>query len=347
MKEPLSATNNPRQITTALTQEALEAAAEWHVILQSEDADDSDLREFKVWRQNPVHAQAFRELERVWQKFDAAESIPAKQTLKSFMENESTKHSGRSKAAVLGCTICILLAVGLCVQHHVSFVPSVAGYLSPAWLSAEYKTAIGEQQKIILSDGSRMTLNTFTAVDLAFSESQRLIYLRQGEIEIDVAKDATRPLRVISQHGRATALGTRYSVRDLGDRSEVIVTESKVEVCAKQDKHFKECQLTTKGQSASLTTTRVTSPSAIDQNFVYDWNRQQLIVEEQPLVRVLDELARFHSGLIHQDQQELSGILVSGVFPITDPQAVLAVLEESLPIKITRYGSYLTVVKRQ
>src|SRR5690606_29021742 len=52
-----------------------------------------------------------------------------------------------------------------------------------------YRTAVGEQRKITLADGSQILLNTHTEIDVVFNESQRLIELRHGEILVTTAKD--------------------------------------------------------------------------------------------------------------------------------------------------------------
>ena len=60
-----------------------------------------------------------------------------------------------------------------------------------------------------LADGTRLLLNSATAVDLRYSSSERLIVLRAGEIQIESAADPSpdpatgqaRPLRVRSSQG--------------------------------------------------------------------------------------------------------------------------------------------------
>lgn len=248
----------------------------------------------------------------------------------------------------VGAACCVLFSA---LVWQTSQRPDSAGslknYLSANYLGADYRTGIGERRVLTLSDQSTLFLNTFSAVNIHYTDKQRVIQLLQGEIKIQVAKDPARPLIVSTRHGSATALGTRYSVYDQGNATSVQVLESLVQVCADADVDFDapSCERLAAGQATSVTDGGVGSPRAIDRDFEHDWMANQLVVSDQPLSRVLDELSRYHWGLIKMDRELLRDLRVSGVFPLGDPLRALAALEQSLPIEITRYSPLLTVVK--
>jgi ferric-dicitrate binding protein FerR (iron transport regulator) len=109
---------------------------------------------------------------------------------------------------------------------------SFASYLLPGRLRSDYSTAIGEHKVIVLSDQTRIHLNTFSAINEEYTKDQCTIYLLQGEIQLDVAKDTTRPLIVFGDQGSARALGAPFIVRNHGTSTELSVMESLVEVCS-------------------------------------------------------------------------------------------------------------------
>jgi transmembrane sensor len=76
-----------------------------------------------------------------------------------------------------------------------------------AWV-ADYRTAIGEQREIILADGTRLWLNTASAINVYFNARERRIQLVTGEIFIATAKDTRRPFQVDTAQGQLRALGT-------------------------------------------------------------------------------------------------------------------------------------------
>ncbi|MBW6154852.1 FecR domain-containing protein, partial [Pseudomonas aeruginosa] len=77
------------------------------------------------------------------------------------------------------------------------------------WL-ADQRTGVGEQRRLTLPDGSLLTLNTDSAVDLAFDASQRLVRLLRGEIFVDSRADP-RPFRVATAEARLHAGAARFN----------------------------------------------------------------------------------------------------------------------------------------
>src|SRR5690606_33586604 len=102
--------------------------------------------------------------------------------------------------------------------------------------AADYRTALGERRDIRLADGTRVTLNTRTAIDVRFDSRQRTIILREGEILVQTAPDTAyprRPFKVQSIEGGMEALGTRFSVREDGGRTHLAVLEGAVRITPK------------------------------------------------------------------------------------------------------------------
>jgi transmembrane sensor len=87
-----------------------------------------------------------------------------------------------------------------------------AGAVTPPWAGGPTCTASGQRRSFTLDDGSRLGLNSHSAVDLLFDADQRLLVLRRGELLIQVAPDPHRPLRVRTAQGQVQALGTRFLV---------------------------------------------------------------------------------------------------------------------------------------
>src|SRR5690606_39199793 len=176
---------------------------------------------------------------------------------------------------------------------------------------------------------------------------ERRIRLLQGEVNLSVASDSERPLRVVSRHGTATALGTRYSVYDRGDETEVTVLESRVEACTLREAERHHCERLGAGQRTTVGHNGVATPEPVDPGFEHDWSARTLVVENQSLVKVLDEIGRYRWGVIRINRDELAHLTVSGVFPLDNPERALAVLARSLPVEIAHYSPLLTVVSKK
>jgi len=111
-----------------------------------------------------------------------------------------------------------------------SFVLAAAGALT--WYISTtgpyYHTAVGGIASVPMSDGSKVTLNTESAIRLAVSDTERRVQLERGEAFFEVAKDPSRPFVVSAGNKRVVAVGTKFSVRREGSDLRVFVTEGKV-----------------------------------------------------------------------------------------------------------------------
>jgi transmembrane sensor len=91
-----------------------------------------------------------------------------------------------------------------------------------------YRTPVGGLASVPMADGSKVTLNTDSAIRLAVTERERRVQLERGEAFFEVAKDPTRPFVVSVGSKRVIAVGTKFSVRRTGNDVRVFVTEGKV-----------------------------------------------------------------------------------------------------------------------
>lgn len=112
-----------------------------------------------------------------------------------------------------------------------SLLPVLAGlaYLvHAAFEGTTYSTSIGGISTIPTEDGSVITLNTDSRIEIRFSADERRIELKRGEAFFDVADEPTKPFVVYARHQKVVALGTKFSVRMEPDTVHVAVTEGKV-----------------------------------------------------------------------------------------------------------------------
>jgi transmembrane sensor len=323
----------------ALSERALREAAEWRVQLANPHAGEADRRVFDGWLcADPEHAQAWREIEATWGVLSGLEDPSARAALdRAFREErrEARRLLGRG-ASVLLLVLALLPALWLGL-----------GTRSPGYLLADHHTAIGERRTLILADGSRLVLDTATAVDVRFDDTLRQIRLRQGQVFIDVAPDSGRPLEVVTAEARVRALGTRFSVRRAGGAeagtTRVAVYESRVELCPAVD--ASACQRLEIGQRADASRARVGALQALTARGAPGWITGYLEVEDLPVAEVLAELARYHRGLLYYDASALGDLTFSGTLPLGQTERALHALANTLPIRVGRYGPWVITVR--
>ena len=208
------------------------------------------------------------------------------------------------------------------------------------WQS-DYHTAPGKQLIVALDDGSRLTLNTDTALTVDFSDKQRHIELLRGEAYFQVSPDKNRPFIVSNGAAKARAVGTAFSVKKTDDDMRVIVSEGTVEVSAgKADAPA----LVHVNQQVDYQQGRVGPVMSSDILETLAWQRGQLIFKQQPLSRVIKEVNRYRSGQIMLINPKLKERIVSGVFDIADPDAVVDGIRTTLKVSSVSLSEQLVLL---
>jgi len=334
----MSRSENTIEKKPASADERIQQAAQWHLLMKSGEANAGHKKNFNDWYALADNATIYRRFETLWSSFDEVDSPSARHALQ-----QAIKKAPSSRRTGLPATALALMIVSISCLQIIPNDGVLSSYLLSGRLLSDHRTAVGEQRVIVLSDNSRLHLNTFSAVNIDYNDQQRRIHLLQGEIQLDVAKDTNRPLIVISKQGTARALGTQFSVREKEGVTDVTVTESTVEVCA----HAAACQALKAGEKTWINDNQVGPTQKNNDGLFLDWSSHQLIVDDQPLLDVLDQLSRYHLGYIHIDRKALSQYRVSGAFTLNDIPQCWQILAMSLPIKITRYTPLFTKISSQ
>lgn len=304
----------------------LQEAAGWLVRFQSETLSAADRAAFERWRgRSAAHAAAWRRVEDMLRSFGQVPPALGARTLRR-LDRPARRQLLRGVAGLL-----------------------LAG--PAAWLAwrelpwrewrADARTATGEQRRMLLADGTRLWLNTATAVDILYSAQQRLVWLRAGEILLDTGQDpapAPRPFLVRTAHGSVRALGTRFMVRDEGKAIRVAVFEDAVEIRPTAASR----RVLRAGQQARFDAGGVGPEQAADASLV-SWEHGMLAAHNWRLAELVAELARYRRGFLRCDPG-VAGLRVSGAFPLNDTDASLRLLAQTLPVRIRQVTPYWVTV---
>ncbi|WP_336332496.1 FecR family protein [Pseudomonas putida] len=309
-----------------MSPEVLHEAAEWLVRLDDQPSG-RDREAFRAWlAQDAEHLEAFQRMQETLAPLQVLKQAPARSALLAF------KRQRRSVQALKALALAAVLALplGLFVQQQ-----------GATYLLADIRTGSGEWATRQLPDGSLLRLDGGSAVDLDFDGHTRTVRLLRGEILVDVARDAERPFKVVTEHGSVRALGTRFVVEQLAEGSRLAMIESSTEV----DSHGQR-RVVTAGQELHFDATGAGEVQAIDGGGVEQaWARHQLVVRERPLVEVFEQLGRNHSGYLLFDRKALANIRVTAVLPADDCERALRLLARSLPLGIDHYTPWITRVR--
>lgn len=316
-------------------------AAEWLVRLGAGSPDERRraAEAFAAWKAaDPRHARAALGMERFLAQFEQARQPTAGDARAAHLALDAGRPRSGTRARRAAAALCLALAVGVPAYALLQAYP-------PALLVADLRTADGAWQTHTLEDGTRITLQGGSAVNLRYDASRRAVQLLRGEILVEVARDAARPFLVETAQGSIRALGTRFTVGEADGVTTLSMLESKVRVRAAADAGGPGVVVEA-GQRVRITAAGVGGIEPVDARGVDDaWRYRQLVVSDRPLAEVLDQLARNRRGTIRYDRAQIDGIRVSAVLPLDDPDRSLQLLKNNFPeLRIRSFSSWLVWV---
>lgn len=301
---------------TAISKQILTEAATWLMELHDGPLSQHQRAQLDEWRQRSAeHALAWEKAAALMGKFDALPPSGA-----TALKTMSTRERRGA----------VKLAAALLVAGPIGWM----AYRNAPWPDAgAFRTATGERRDIVLDDGTRLTLNTDTHIDVSFDRARRMVHLRRGEILITTARDGAnppRPFLVGVGEGAVRALGTRFAVRQLDQRSRVSVFEGAVEL--RPHDTPSAATVIPAGRQAVFSRARVEPPSEADEAAIA-WQYGMLIADRMPMALFVAELNRYRRGTLRCDPA-VAGLAVSGAFPLADTDLTLSLLEQTQPVKL-------------
>lgn len=310
----------------ALSDAALEQAADWFALLISGEAGPADRARWQAWLQaSPAHRQAWNYVEAVSQRMVAPVQGTADPRLavdNLRIANERIRRRRRTLSALL-----VLMGTGTAGWLAWRHTPLADAALA---LGADYQTGVGEIREVVLPDGTRVWLNTASALNRDYRADLRRLALLKGEILVTTAHDASRPFVVDTPAGRMRALGTRFTVRQERDAVLLAVYQGSVEIRTASG----AMTVIGAGQQARFHPDGIDPASRADEAR-QAWSQGKLVAADIPLAELVAELRRYtmqHIGL----DDDVAARRVFGTFPLNDIDKSLELVAYAARLRIRR-----------
>lgn len=332
-----------------------EAAATWFFKRDSEAWTHDDQAQLDAWlNSSTAHRVAFLRLNAGWKRTARLKALGAGVPPgvipppgswgdvrfpggREFSSYPLSRLRERAGVRVLPWSIAatVLLSVG------VVFYAYNAGILQ----GSRYSTPIGGLDTVPLKDGSQVILNTDTRIRVDLTDKERLIELDKGEAFFDVAKDSTRPFVVQAGNKRVIAVGTKFSVRRIGNDIRVTVIEGKVRI-DRPDAHA--APLLKAGGVAqtadSETLVREGAPTEAEQ--LLSWRSGYLVFEATPLAEAVAEFNRYNARKIVIEDPATATLRIGGNFRSNNTDAFLWLLQSGFPIRIEHHSDRIVLTSQ-
>jgi transmembrane sensor len=358
-----------------------EEAAEWWVLLDSEDVAVETRTAFVDWlRESALHVEEMLRVAQVhgaleqfqrWATLSITPADGAASKVTSFPLTprpplHDTRRTSRPLRTWLG----------------VGFATAAAALLA-VWLSglsASYTVATGqgERRELTLSDGSVVQVDPETGLRVSFDRKLRQIDLQRGRARFRVAKNPSRPFLVRAGGTVVRAVGTEFGVEHRSQGIVVTVAEGRVAVMPHNTEPFplagpgpsgvpanvpeavtgeaapaadgakaqaaRPIVLVSSGQQITV------SPSGsaqavreVNAERELSWAEGRLSFENDSVATVVETFNRYNHLQIHVADSTLARRTMSGVFSASDPESFVAFLRSTTSVTVERSGRDITI----
>jgi transmembrane sensor len=224
------------------------------------------------------------------------------------------------------------VAAGLVV-----FLGTAASLVLTVIASPAYATGIGERRVVVLTDGSRIELNTNSKVVVRYRENRREVELIRGEALFDVAKDA-RPFVIRASDMRLQAGSSELAVRLKSGGATVTVREGSV---AMEEPQSENASGSVKGVVLTPGTESFYGPSGASVHEVSSeeidrllaWRRGGLALNGAPLSQAVEEFNRYNTQQVVIADPSIAGLRLAGYFQTSDLGGFVTALTNTFPIE--------------
>lgn len=316
-----------------IPQSVNEALISWTVKLSSGSAKQEDQAAFIRWRESdPLHEKAWLKLQSIHAKFESVDKQAASfvaGTMDLADKKRSASQQRRKQLKLLGLAVFSIMASSI-------FVTSYA----PGLQDLSYVAAVGKKETVLLSDGTRLVLNTNTKIDIKYTFFKREIVMQHGEIYIDTGDDkesliGRRAFWVKTRQAGLEAIGTRFAVKQSADTTRLHVAEGIVAIHAANKQpvnaYAHETYTITDAKHLPVKVTALTMDPV-------GWVDNVLVAKHMRLEDFAAELSSYSHHPIYCDANA-KDFKVSGIYQLDPGEPVgpiLKVIVRTFPVKLAQ-----------
>lgn len=303
----------------------LRAAARWYADLQDEHISADVWRRFLVWERDPENAAAFRQIEAGLDVLDRSRF--AKRGHGAPVRHAAVWGSALAAAAVLVAGIVLVRA------------PEARLPAQTAPVAETYATRVGERREVALSDGTVVTLNTASRMEVAYSDTARAVTLLEGQALFEVAPGSV-PFVAGAGGSLTTALGTGFDIRLRPEGPEITLIEGRVKVARQGDSRSDVLapgqRLTFRGPDTVITQVDTADATA--------WKTGMIRFRDVTLGEAIEEMNRYSTVQLNAPDANLAGRRFSGVFPAGDQDIFLESILLHFEARALHDGNLITLL---
>ena len=306
-------------------------ATEWLVEREEPDSWTAKKQaELDAWlAESPAHLLAFWRAENSWNRAGLISEF------RPFAPRPEPQRRVIWSALLKGAAVFAAIAAvgaGLAFNFHGSDEES-------------YATPVGGQKTIVLTDGSRIELNTDTVVNVSVGQNRRAVKLIRGEAYFRIKHDAQHPFVVAAAGHRIVDLGTEFLVRDRKGRLEVALVEGSARVEQADARANGGSALMTPGDVvvATANTLSITKKPVRELEAALSWRQGLLVFKHTTLAQAADEFNRYNRQRLVIADPITAHLKIRGTFRATDVSSFARLTSAVLSLHVENRGGEIVL----
>lgn len=208
-----------------------------------------------------------------------------------------------------------------------------------AFRGGQLATKIGEVREVRLDDGSVLTLDTGTSINVDLSAEQRVVSLERGRARFQIAHDAARPFVVRFGQNEISSPGTIFDV-SYGNRAAVQVLAGRADVTVRSWRSSARAEQLFRlrsGEQLSFLDGQAMPPSVMSARPTDEqWVSGVKNVDDVPISEVIAEANSYSTTQIVLADPALGSREIFGSVHIRDIDAVAEAIAAFLEAKVDR-----------
>jgi transmembrane sensor len=313
------------------THDVVPDAVHWSMLLTAAPLTEAQQNDLNAWlAKDPSNGEALNEAMRVWDSLDADRLPPEFDAQRSAAlrrfgaaKKQNNRHQKRRYWGMAAIAASLILAI------------SIGGSL--AFFKARepviYATLPAESRVVVLSDGSKVTLDADTSIKVQFRDNMRQVWLTKGRANFEVAGNPVRPFTVDASYRTVVATGTEFTVERLASELRVVLYEGHVAIMARKvtsnlsgstpenSESYTETSLEPGSTYVYSTVAKSTRVSPSRKSDALDWQKGILAFDKEPLALAVERTNRYSGDKVILKDIRRQNITVSGVFKAGDQAA--------------------------
>lgn len=183
----------------------------------------------------------------------------------------------------------------------------------------------GGEYEIVLSDGTHIWMNAASSLSYPeqFGSKERIVSLR-GEAYFEVAHDAARPFKVVTEKQVVQVLGTHFNVNAYDDDAQTVTTlvQGSVMVSAAGKQ-----ALIKPGQQASSTGKNDLNIASTNLRSALAWKNGMIEFQDTSLPQLMRRIARWYDIKVEYDGPQRNDLFTGGISRHSKLSALLNILK--------------------